>query len=244
MDNYVLIKKYPGSPKLGTIVDKRGNFVYFDINSPNMHNTISENYVENYPEYWEKVNYKILSYYNHNIPHIIFMLNANGKYMYRNQELSEKHGCYIHSIKRLSDGEIFTIGDKVQDSLTDKLTNFKIQNITFFYSGSKIICQAESGTTMPLNTIRHCNVLFRTEDGVNIFEGNIYCAVFYNFKYLEQEAIENYKLDNAHWRFSTKDKAEQFITMNKPCLSVNDVMNAGYGICNPLSLINIVKEKL
>ena len=33
------------------------------------------------------------------------------------------------------------------------------------------------------------------------------------------------------------------LVMNKPCLSINDVMNAGYGICNPNLLINIVKSK-
>ena len=346
MKKYELIKEYPGSLKLGTIVDRRGSFVYFDVNSPNINNTILqnyvENYVENYPDYWKEIieNYKILSYYNHNMPHLIFMLMANGKFMYGNHELSEKHGCYIHSIKRLSDGEVFTIGDIVQDSLTDRLTGNAFQEITYFYPGEKIICQAKSGTTMPLNTIRHpkfeilsyicthskiiresstfdkaqfggnsvwkiysvkrlfddeifkimdyCHIqfngcsgekfinslyinkdgylrvcfngvesplnnltkkefnptLFTTEDGVDVKKGDNYCAVFYDFKYLEQEAIKNYKLDNAHWRFSTRDLAEQFIIMNKPCLSITDVMNAGYGICNPLSLINIVKQKL
>lgn len=246
MKKYELIKEYPGSPKLGTIVDRRGSFVYFDVNSPNTNNTISQNYVENYPDYWREIieNYKIISYYNHNMPHLVFTLMPNGKFMYGNHELSEKHGCYIYSIKRLSDNIVFTIGDRVQDSLTDELTNYAIQEITYFYPGEKIICQAKSGTTMPLNTIRHISVLFKTEDAVNIFEGDNYCAVFYDFKYLEQEAIKNYKLDNAHWRFSTKDLAEQFILMNKPCLSVTDVMNAGYGICNPLALINIVKQKL
>ena len=103
--------------------------------------------------------------------------------------------------------------------------------------------------------------MFTTEDGVDIFEGDKYFELALNFKPSFREAIyeeitrpnifydygiseKRKKLnDNGRYYFSTKEAAEEHIIMNKPCLSINDVMNAGYGICNPLPLINIIKSK-
>ncbi|ALN97155.1 hypothetical protein [Flavobacterium phage FpV4] len=263
---YKLIKEYPGSPKLGTIVDRRGVFVYFDINSPNVNMTVSQNYVENYPEYWEEViekNYEILSFVcNQNFNELrkgeIITKQENGQYKgdkiltWKGEEglVKMKHWS-IYSVKRLSDGELFTLGNRVQDSLTDELTNFKVQNITFFYPGIKIICQAESGTTMPLNTIRHINnYLFTTKDGEEIYEGNEYFRVFkkdfelYNHQTFANKQYNFEHMSESAWHFSTKEAAQEFILSNKPCLSVIDVMNAGYGICNSHALLSIVNSKI
>jgi hypothetical protein len=238
---YKLIKEYPGSPELGTIVDRR------DVNSPNINMTVSQNYVENYPEFWQEVveeNYEILSFVcNQNFNELrqgeIITRQENGQYKGINILTWEgedgfvkmKHWS-IHSVKRLSDGEIFTLGDKVQDSLTDELTNFKVQKIVYFYPGEKIISQAESGTTMPLNTIRHADFLFITIDKEKIYEGDNYIAIFYDFEYLEQKAIKDYKLDNASLRFSTIEHVKEFILLNKPCLSINDIVNNCLNIPN------------
>ena len=87
--------------------------------------------------------------------------------------------------------------------------------------------------------------LFTTEDDVNIFKGDKYCAVFYDFKYLEQEAIKNYELDNATLRFSTKEKAEEYILLNKPCLSLNDLINTKFYNPQFMKIItDLVKSKI
>ena len=49
---YKLIKEYPGSPELGTEVDKKDSDTY--VSSTYL--TFRHDNVEEYPEYWEKVN--------------------------------------------------------------------------------------------------------------------------------------------------------------------------------------------
>ncbi len=125
MKKYILIKTYPGSPKLGYIIT-------------------TENYTSNgviflkccdYPEFWEEViekEYEILSLArlctikptitdvsNYGCGHIEAMLKCDN--------------ARIHSIKRLSDGEIFTVGDIV--ALNEgwgkkdcKIKSFRVKN--------------------------------------------------------------------------------------------------------------------
>ena len=95
---YILKKEYPGSPKLGNIIDNLEN-----------------DWIENYPEFWEEVvekDYEILSVsLQRSDKHKIHNVSE-----YKNtviEALLNCNGNKIHSIKRLSDSEIFTIGDKV-----------------------------------------------------------------------------------------------------------------------------------
>jgi len=75
--------------------------------------------------------------------------------------------------------------------------------------------------------------LFTTEDGVDVFKGD-------KVYYVETEDMEsaNYKVneytvkesgrftsDKSLHAFSTKEKAEEYILMNKPCLSLNDLLD-------------------
>ena len=244
MKKFRLIKTYPGSPDLNTIV------VDTNINTGAKDSYFSENWgktmelqfeigrqhdCENNPEYWEEViekDYVILELLSKT--KYKYVLHPNGLYAFANEkgfatlEQVREHFPIINSVKRLSDGEIFTIGDKVQDSLTDELTNFKVQTITYFYPGDKIICQAESGTTMPLTTIRKVETpLFTTEDGVDIFEGDTIFGVNVDWKvfshYIDlQNKVKSWGIKPT---FSTKEKAEEYILLNKPCLTINDVRN-------------------
>ncbi len=68
----------------------------------------------------------------------------------------------IISIRRLSDGQEFSIGDKIKDSLTDITTDYKVQVINYFARGVRpdgieyfAVC-FESGTTAGLGSIYHC----------------------------------------------------------------------------------------
>jgi len=123
MSKYKLIKEYPGSPKLNNIVKKykNANYIsecgYYSINSVN---------IENQPEFWEEVierDYEILSL---NYSNTIYAFEKGDNY-YIDESRTGGYVCLndlnaenirylatIHSVKRLSDGEIFTIGDKVQ----------------------------------------------------------------------------------------------------------------------------------
>jgi hypothetical protein len=86
MKTYKLIKEYPNSPKLGYISNNKDS--RYDCSQ--------------HPEFWEEVvekDYEILQ-----------MKNSHGNFysLFRNEELSkhEIENHTIHSIKRLSDGEV------------------------------------------------------------------------------------------------------------------------------------------
>lgn len=247
MKKYKLIKWYPGcgKHKVNDIVTKStcGSPLYLGNRlTDTLKAVFSAKDVENNPEFWEEIiekDYEILSFIN---------LDNNCTYHYfsKTKNFCIKHNiefldsysrslefCLkyykIHSVKRLSDGEIFTIGDKVQDSLTDYLTNFKIQEIVCFNKSNKLICTTKSGTTAPLSTIRHIKKpLFTTEDGVDIYKGDKFFTLSKNninisslFSVIATGHIKN----NNYLDFSTKEAAEEYILMNKPCLSINDIVN-------------------
>ena len=110
MNKYKLIKEYPGSLQLGTKI-------------------LSDDtqFVTNFPEFWEKVvekEYEILSFsFNNNR---IDTLRENGLYGISTGICKQDIGNYgidsysswdINSVKRLSDGEVFTVGDNFKDGI-------------------------------------------------------------------------------------------------------------------------------
>jgi hypothetical protein len=52
---YKLIKKFPASPELGTIVTKQKNRHYLYVNDLNDASLFYDREIENYPEFWEEV---------------------------------------------------------------------------------------------------------------------------------------------------------------------------------------------
>jgi len=231
---YKLIKEYPGSPKLNTIL------------------THKELQYCNWDEYYEPIvekDYEILSLKNIDI---ITDLEGNDTI-----NILLKQGCSIHSIKRLSDGEIFTIGDKIKGNMKSegKISLFVItpNNKINVWRSTTII---PSETSELLNTIYKVKQpLFTTEDGVDIFD---YSDSFYWIRKDTLKLCERMTLNTSHsvffqyepkkeLYFSTKEKAEEYILMNKPCLSINEITNLTE--TNPpdwlnKELIKIVKSKI
>jgi len=69
--------------------------------------------------------------------------------------------------------------------------------------------------------------LFCTEDGVDIFEGDVYWKNngWLNVKIFiahNKMKVSDFNIDK---KFSTKEAAEEYVLMNKPCLSINNVLN-------------------
>jgi len=88
-----------------------------------------------------------------------------------------------------------------------------------------------------------------TEDGVDIFEGDNYYFVNTNldFKAYTGTIMKGMTATNPDTKkFSTKKAAENYIKMNKPCLSLNDVLS----ITNKTSFVpedfskNLIKKEL
>ena len=141
--------------------------------------------------------------------------------MYRptEEQCLKEPGFKIHSIKRLSDSEIFTIGDKfnIPDNKffgTEQIEGFAIIDNQIWLTNGDITLNNIEKVKQPL---------FTTEDDVDIFEGNNYFKVV-------NESFQLLKMENASKGeslrskvFSTKEKAEEYILMNKPVLSYNDI---------------------
>lgn len=227
---YRLIKTYPNSPELGAEAKFEKNAeISYDINSGIQYLSI----IKNYPEYWEKVaekDYEILCY-----------SRAFNRYSHSLTKRDESWD--IHMIKRLSDGVIFSIGDKIDGY---SYTNRVILNIEL--ANKKLLFRQCLGYSM-LEDIKHSKQpLFTTEDGVDIYEGDKIWFVDIDY-WIPEERISKkrdiYK-NRGLFPFSTKEKAEEYIIMNKPCLSIEDFKkiftNARTSIIEPLK--ELVKSKL
>ena len=150
---YILKKEYPGSPKLGNIIDNLEN-----------------DWIENYPEFWEKVvekDYEILNFISteNNIAQLSYFTCENN--------FTGNNIWKIHSIKRKSDGEIFTIGDKV----FSEYVNYTINKIGIV--NDKCMVSALYDTNNPNDSRLHYNLnnlkklkqpLFTTEQRSEIEE--------------------------------------------------------------------------
>lgn len=257
---YKLIKCYPGYDLLGTIVSSENkNFEW--------QGTF---YYDKYPEHWERVikkNYEILklSLQRSIKPDIIDVSDSGIEYIL---SLLKCNGNKIHSIKRKSDNVIFTIGDKINRGSykdIDVIRGFNlVDDLCLAFISDEIDKGYKDGKGVNISVIEHTkNVLFTTEDGVDIYKGKYYIVKdkqdlddkpFICYKVSITDDNRNLELNdkNVH-RFSTKEKAEEYVLMNKPCLAINDIstmMNNHRGnhsfnnsIMNNL-LKNLVKSKL
>lgn len=225
---YILKKEYPGSPKLGNTIDNLEN-----------------DWIENYPEFWELVvekDYEILS-----------VITNNNKFIEKvyNQDVIIEPYWKIHSVKRLSDGEIFTIGDKVVNGniINEfELIDNKLKVWTVHPSYTIPIKPKDNGSITGcgnmsfnwLNNIKKIKQpLFTTEDGVDIFKGDDY---YHTDIKLKIHKGTNAKINSGNLiglegynYFSTKEKAEEYILMNKPVLSLKDVASIYISADKPIT---------
>lgn len=166
----------------------------------------------------------------------------------------------VTEVKRLSDNKVFKIGDKV----TSDFEKDGVQGISSFVSKPnegvcvKLIKPNVQGfvSYRKLKHIEHIKEpLFTTEDGKDIYLGDKYYVPQvrgehkeWTGKALEFET-ENVDYGNDVKRFSTKEAAEEYILMNKPCLSINElealnVNCAGSISLNRHELKQLVKSKI
>lgn len=267
MSSYKLKQWYPSLPenwKVNDTISMRFSHYTHDrigISSKILHSKE----VENNPEFWEKVvekDYEILSFYYKNIggkgdtyvdPNYIWfeIYKGSGKWsrafhithLYSTDEILRQSCFGIHSIKRLSDGEIFTIGDRI----TGKSDyNCIINSIELNPNYSQIMFNKLDEGIDLINARHIKQPLFKTEDGVDIYKGDIIHLVTKWFEYNAATAGEKtLLLFPGRKIFSTEKIAIEYIIMNKPCLSINDVLSVGQRIIvDEGKLKQIVKSKL
>jgi hypothetical protein len=129
----------------------------------------------------------------------------------------------IHSIKRLSDGEIFTVGDKINgthsvDEVSDVGPGYTII-LEFYLDNNKIGFYITTGRCLseyrPLLEIKHFKKpLFTTEDGVGVCQNDSYSWVRKDFSYNGSSIAINIcygDYPDYNLYFSTKEKAQEYI---------------------------------
>lgn len=216
---YTLIQTYPGYETLGITHCSENK-------TPEW---LGTNFYDAHPKYWQKVeevDYEILNYRDYN----------GNLFRYFN------NGYAINSVKRLSDGEVFTIGDNIGLGLISK--------IIISWVGLEIQTESDGFRLKEVIKFPAKTPLFTTEDGVDIFEGDKFSVVQVDTFHKINEC--KHPLDYPHkWiSFSTPEKAEEYILLNKPCLSINDLIyskNApkGYATNSIMeSFKELVKSKL
>jgi len=241
MIQYKLIQEYPGSPKLGTI-----DWYKTDEFGPSS-NSIWQgtNFYDAHPKYWQKVeevDYEIISLKLTGGEIITF---KNGKCIHRTDDQSVDYTfnldkCmsnlssteYIHSVKRLSDGEVFTIGDLIDFGDFGNKGFRPIGKIEVDYFDKTRVTAWDGaygkGAINKWEKASKKTPLFTTEDGVEIFEGDkFYYPNIHIWKTIISEADKRVLIFirlNKYKPFSTKEKSEEYILLNKPCLSVNEII--------------------
>jgi len=143
---------------------------------------------------------------------------------------------------------IFTIGDTIEsDSGKHIITSFQIQEnkIRVNYKGvldNQIYWNY-------LNNIKKAKTpILVTDDNIEMYSKDIIWIVTNNdfvlLNTLKAEEITTIKLPIQGYKiFSTKEAAEEYVIINKPCLSLMDLRKAGY-VTASVTLKQLVKSKL
>jgi hypothetical protein len=266
MRKFKLIKEYPGSKALGT------------ISQPN--DSLQHDFFEKYSEYWQEIkegNYQIMSFTASTsmwAKGTLATLQEDGTYStnfgtngWSLKEMlmvgnSVKNGVIqIHSVKRLSDGEIFTVGDRAK-TITSKgshdIRQFIIRqrctgtdaNGDYTYDSIDRIWidwEKDCGGNW-LDSTEKVHILGITEDGVEIKKGDVVYVVGRSL--IDIDMISNFVPQDYPTKkaFSTLEAAENYIVENRYALSIKDFWEfASKPGCNALKsgiLEKLVKQRL
>lgn len=146
----------------------------------------------------------------------------------------------IYSIKRLSDGEVFTIGDTVDYIHKSHYSPWKIDN--FFITKSSLLVRSGSNLICEfISDLKHVK-LFVTLDNKEIFVNDHFYYIGDAWNCCKTKCL--FVGDGNFIKYKTfysKEKAEQYIK-NKPQYSFKDMLNFGKYVGAVLNFTN--PEKL
>lgn len=174
--------------------------------------------VEPSSEFWTELSYKVLETKVYNCQGI-----SNGTY------------TEITSVKRLSDGEVFSIGDKINfRGLYGNNSEYKYDIIRGFdlKQDANLGILYHNGLVGLSKIEKYKESVFTTFDGVEIFKNQSYWGLYTKTWLLEYvdggidyDLEEDGLPDNTYLTFAKKENAEEYILMNKPLLSLNDLLS-------------------
>ena len=160
-------------------------------------------------------------------------------------------GLAMISIVRLKDGEVFKVGDKIKEGV---IVEFYIRD------GGDLWCCTDSknqyGCVIELAQ-KEETLLFTTEDGYNVYQPNLEVYSVLTKGSWDTSDKTTYQrnggfakngtmfTENSVWKhFHSKEKRDEYILNNKPCLSFRDVEGLLYRPEDGDRLMKIVKSKL
>jgi len=140
----------------------------------------------------------------------------------------------IYSVKRLSDNEVFSIDEQIADRKEDYYTNRVIEKFIPYNEKMYVVLKDLKGLLPLTYLVKKKQPLFTTEDGQGIFTKQPLWLVIlkdlskrYGIVSLkgQTEVMEYvYMPENVKY-FYSEEAANEYILMNKPCLSVQDLKN-------------------
>jgi hypothetical protein len=218
MKKYKLIKEYPQSPPLNTILDERPLGGYYTHKDGWW---VLDYEVEQHPEFWQELvekEYKILKFRNR---------ITGGTRETSTWYPDAPDNWEIYQIKRISDGEIFTIGDVVNIGLgSRRIARFDVTNDYLIIVHEKGVITSEYFQDM-----EHVEKpLFTTEDGVDIYEKDVVYIVdtAHNILISANKAKADWNCNKTYIYFKYKENAEKWIEDNKPKYSKRDIERGLY----------------
>ena len=150
------------------------------------------------------------------------------EYSWAQNHVNEVERQIIKSVKRLSDGEVFTSGSNTG-------TGSKIESLDII-DGSLVVSLSDITGTWKSNIASLSKAtrkpLFKTEDGKDIYEGDAYWYINYdspnpNWKPLAAEADKQHEFlcPIGRKQFSSIQATRDYIILNEPVLSFSDVIS-------------------
>lgn len=182
---------------------------------------------------WEKViekDYEIVSY---TFEDILCTKRSNGKYL--RVDCTDKGGVTlkevlsfwrdgyaIHSVKRLSDGEVFTVGDKVgfkNHSDEEVIESIVIKRGNLWLNFSKDeLCRLSGVKKLK-------QPLFTTEDNVEIYAGDVFYYIGDALNICETKCLFKGDGDFEKFKnFAKKENAEEYVKQNEKKYSLKDMV--------------------
>ena len=287
MKKYKLIKVYPGIPsrmEVGSVVALKRYMQFYrydDVAFKVRFFTIEE--IENNPEYWQEVltpKFEILEARfgvsnkiwkrDSQLKDVFYSRRPDGElWLMSLEEFLKMREVYegahiIHSVIRLPDGQIFTVGDEIITTANRYNSPSRIVKIS-----KDAVFTLESGWITLLDNaelpLTPKKVLGKSEEGVEILENDDYYVVatgeytgtapkvkafpLWHLFFIKGNAEVTRDFDNQNIkRFISKTKAKMFIIMNAPHVTVKEVLESVKGLPNEVeldgdALFKIIQDK-
>ncbi len=239
MKTYRLQKAYPGSLEVGTEVKWGNNGLSGECYEARVKAGIfrfRKDIIENNPEFWQEVeqlDYEILTFSDNVTKGVLYEKQPSGRYGkggFSTEDCLVKYGNSIHSVKRLSDGVVFTVGDCVVTKnvlIPEIITGFRINDgKTSFKKG--IWVTVKNGG-MHLDRIKEIRrPILTTEDGVPVYSYDSvqHWVINGNCEYALGLCKPNVDLlrdePNTYKVFSTENAARDYVRKNTPIFVTED----------------------